>query len=277
VAATVVEACLGLVAGSGSLPLLVARGARAQAGRLVVLALAEAGRFESLAHRVVPCQVGEIGPMLGVLAEEGIRQVVFAGRVPKEGLFHGASLDAAARGLVARSRDWTDEGLLEAAAQALAGLGIELLDQRRFLAPWLAPEGHLAGPRAPAAVAADIARGAEVARAVARYGIGQTVVVRAGVVAAVEGMEGTDETIRRGLRLAGPGGTVVKAPRPGHDYRFDVPTVGEVTLGMCAEGQAAALALEAGRVALVERDRVTALADTAGISVVGLSGTGALG
>jgi DUF1009 family protein len=111
-----------------------------------------------------------------------------------------------------------------------------------------------------------------VARDLAGHGIGQTVVLRAGSVAAVEAMEGTDETIRRGLALAGPGAVVVKAAAPTHDYRFDVPAVGAATLDLCAEGRAAALAVEAGRVLLLDREHVAAVAERTRISVVGIPG-----
>jgi DUF1009 family protein len=151
-------------------------------------------------------------------------------------------------------------------------MGIDVLDQRRFLTPWLAPAGPAAGPTPDARVQADLVRGAAAARGLAAHGIGQTVVLRAGSVAAVEAMEGTDETIRRGLALAGPGAVVVKAAAPTHDYRFDVPAVGAATLDLCAEGRAAALAVEAGRVLLLDREHVTAVAERARISVVGIPG-----
>jgi hypothetical protein len=263
-------AALGLVGGAGALPALVAREARRQGWRVVLFAL-DAAAGDADADRVVPCRLGDVGPILGVLGEEGIRDVVLAGRVSKAGLFHGAPLDAPAQELLGRAADWSDDALLRTAAGALAGLGIELLDQRRFLEPWLAPAGPVAGPPVPAAQAADVARGVALARAMARRGVGQTVVVRAGSVAAVEAMEGTDEAIRRGLRLAGPGAVVAKATAPGHDYRFDVPTVGPETLACCAAGGAAVLAVEAGRVVLLDRERLRADADRAGISVAGVA------
>jgi hypothetical protein len=263
---------LGLVGGAGELPALMAREARQAGWRVVAFALADPAALAPVADRVVPCRLGEAAPIVEALAGEGIRHVVLAGGVRKDGLFLGAPLDATARDLIARSRDWTDDGLLRTATAALEAMGIELLDQRRFLAPWLAPAGAAAGPAPGEAVTADIARGLAVARELARHGIGQSVVVRAGTVVAVEAMEGTDETIRRGLALAGPGAVVVKATGPAHDYRFDVPTVGAATLRLCVEGRAAALAVEAGRVLLLDRPAVAAEAARAGISVVGVSG-----
>jgi hypothetical protein len=264
---------LGVVGGDGVLPALVVQEARRAGWRVVALALGDPDPLTAHADRVVPCRLGDAGPVVGVLAEEGIRHVVFAGRVRKDLLFRGAPLDGEATRVLSRARDWSDEGLLRAASEALAALGIELLDQRRFLAPWLLPAGLVAGAPPAAAVREDIARGLVLAREMARRGVGQTVVVRAGSVAAVEAMEGTDEAIRRGLGLAGPGAVVVKAAGPTHDYRFDVPTVGPDTLALCVAGGAAALAAEAERVVLLDRPRMQADAERAGISVVGVEGS----
>jgi DUF1009 family protein len=263
---------LGLVGGAGTLPALMAREARQAGWRVVAFALADAGELGQVADRLVPCRLGDVGPIFEVLAGERIRHVVLAGGVRKDGLFQGVPVDDTARALLDRSPDWSDDGLLRTASAALASMGIEVLDQRRFLGPWLVPAGPAAGPPAGDAVAADITRGLALARDLAARGVGQTVVLRAGSVAAVEAMEGTDETIRRGLALAGPGAVVVKATAPTHDYRFDVPAVGAATLGLCAQGRAAALAVEAGRVLLLDRDAVATAADRAGISVVGVSG-----
>ncbi len=263
---------LGLVAGSGMLPALMAREARRAGWRVVAFALGDAPALDEAADRVVRCRLGDVGPIFEVLTGERIRHVVLAGRIYKDGLFHGAPLDDAARALLDRAPDWTDDGLLQTASAALAAMGIEVLDQRRFLEPWLAPAGPAAGRAPGEAVQADIVRGLAVARDLAGHGIGQTVVLRAGSVAAVEAMEGTDETIRRGLALAGAGAVVVKATAPSHDYRFDVPAVGAATLALCVQGRAAALAVEAGRVLLLDRETVADAAERAGISIVGVPG-----
>ncbi len=268
------QGSLGLVGGTGGLPALMAREARREGWRVVAFAFAESGTLAEAVDRVVPCRIGEVGAIFDVLAGERIRHVVLAGSLSKDGLFHGMPLDASARALVDRSPDWTDEGLLQTATAALGAMGIELLDQRRFLTPWLAPAGHVAGPHLGEPARGEVARGLALARDLARHGVGQTVIVRAGSVAAVEAMEGTDEAICRGLRLAGPGAVVVKATASGHDYRFDVPAVGAATLALCVEGRAAALAVEAGRVLLLDRETIAAEAARAGISIVGVAGGG---
>lgn len=262
---------LGLVGGAGALPALMAREARRAGWRVIAFALAPPELLEPHADRVVPCRLGDVGPILEVLGEEGIRHVVLAGRVRKDVLFQGAPLDSVARDLVSRAKDWTDEGLLGTAVRVLGSMGIEVLDQRGFLSPWLVPSGAVAGPPVPKESQADVERGLVLAREMAERGIGQTVILRAGSVAAIEAMEGTDEAVRRGLALAGRGAVVVKAAAPAHDYRLDVPTVGPDTVDRCAAGGAAVLALEAGRVLLLEREQVEAQAARAGISIVGVA------
>ncbi len=152
---------------------------------------------------------------------------------------------------------------------------IEILDPRPFFGDWISGGGSI-GRRAPTEEEdRDIERGLEVARRLAAVGVGQTVVVRLGLCLAVEASEGTTETVRRGLALAGPGAVVVKAVFPEHDYRFDVPLVGPETLHAMEAGRAGALAIEAGRVLILERDRVIEIADRAKIAIVSVPpGTG---
>jgi DUF1009 family protein len=262
---------LGLVGGAGALPAIMAREARQAGWRVIAFAFTAPEFLVPHADRVVPCRLGDVAPIFAVLGEEGIRHVVLAGRVRKDVVFQGAPLDATARDLLAQAKDWTDEGILGAAVEAAESMGIEVLDQRRFLGPWLAPRGWIAGPSLDPAHVVDVTRGLALAREMASQGVGQTIVLRAGSVAAVEAMEGTDEAVRRGLALAGRGAIVVKASGRGHDYRLDVPTVGLETVACCAAGGAAALAVEAERVLLLQRERVEEEAARVGISIVGVA------
>jgi DUF1009 family protein len=161
------------------------------------------------------------------------------------------------------------DGNIAAAIEAtLAGLGIELLDQRPFLGDWLAG-ARTWTKRAPTdAEWSDIRRGFTVARALAAASVGQTVVLRRGAVSAVEAIEGTTEAIRRGAALAGPGAVVVKATAPTHDFRFDVPAVGVESLEAAAAGGVTAVAIEAGRVLVLDREATIGRADAAGIALV---------
>jgi DUF1009 family protein len=219
---------LGLVSGTGGLPTLMAREARRAGWRVVAFAFAEPAALADAVDRVVPVRIGEVGPIFDVLAGERIRHVVLAGSLRKDGLFQGMPLDDTARALVDRSPDWTDEGLLQTATAALTAMGIELLDQRAFLAPWLAPVGHVAGPPLAESAGADVARGLALARDFARHRVARTVVVRAGSVVAAEATEGTDECHPPWPPAGGPR-RGASAHRPDHDHRFDVPAVGAVT------------------------------------------------
>jgi len=263
-----VERTLGLMAGAGVLPGRVGAEAARQGWRVVVFAFDEAPAPAPWARRVIPCQLDRIGDALGALQAERAGAVVFAGRFLKERLFRASSPDATLRRLFAAAGGLSDRGLTAAVVEALAGLGIEVLDPRTFLAPCLAPAGTLTARSPTHAEMEDIRLGLGLARRCAEYDVGQTVVVARGVAVAVEALEGTSEAIRRGCQLAGPGAVVVKAVAPQHDYRLDVPAVGLETLEIMARGGARALAVEAMKIAIVDRERVVALADGAGISIV---------
>jgi DUF1009 family protein len=149
-------------------------------------------------------------------------------------------------------------------------MGIEVLDQRRFLGDWIGRSGCWSSRAPTDAEWADVQRGLKVARLVADAGVGQTVVVKSGAVTAVEATEGTTETIRRGLAQAGPGAVVVKAVAREHDYRFDTPGVGPETIEAAASGGAKVLAVEAERVLVLDRDECLRIANQAGMALVGV-------
>lgn len=265
------EQALGLMCGAGALPAHVASEARRQGWRVIAFSFAEAPGLEGVAHRAISSRLTEIGAVLEGLRRERVSAVLFAGKLWKEDVLAGAAAaDPAGQQLMRAAGGLTDSGLAQAVAGTLAGLGIEVLDQRPFLAALLVAPGLLT-PRAPSdAEWKDIRLGLSLARQHGGLGAGQTVVLKHGVVAAVEGIEGTTETIRRGCGLAGPGAVVVKAVAARHDYRFDVPAVGEETVSALAQGHAAVLALEAGKVLLLDREAVVAKAGRDGIAIVSL-------
>ena len=265
------EQALGLMCGAGALPAHVASEARRQGWRVVAFLFAAASALEGIVDRTIPSRLTDIGGVLDGLRRERVSAVVFTGKLSKRDVFAGAAAaDPAGQALRDAAGGLSDSGLAEAVVGTLAALGIEVLDPRAFLAPLLIPPGVLT-PRAPSdAEWKDIRLGLSLARQCGGFGVGQTVVVKQGVVAAVEGIDGTSETIRRGCGLAGPGAVVVKAVPPRHDYRFDVPAVGSETVSALAQGRAGALAVEAGKVLLLDRDAVVAEASRDGIAIVSL-------
>lgn len=248
----------------------MAEEARRQGWRVVALVFGEAPGLDGAVDRLVSCRLSDIGAALETIRREGIKSVVFCGTLPKPELIGALPRDAHGRRFLAQGGQFTDASLSRATLEALEGVGVRVVDQRIFLAPLLASGGVLTARAPTPAEWEDIAVGLKLARQCAAFGVGQTVVIQGGAVVAVEAMEGTDDAIRRGCALAGPGAVVVKAVSPRHDYRFDVPTVGEATIASMARGKALVLAVESGRILLVDRQAVIERANRDGIAVVGV-------
>jgi len=255
------------MAGAGVLPGRAAAEAVRQGWRVVALAFDEAAGLGAHAERVVPSTIKDIQAVLQTLGDERVQAAVFVGKFWKQRVFDavGATDEAGLR--LARS-GLSDDALAGTVLATLSGMGIEVLDQRPFLAPWMMDDGTLTSRAPSPAEWEEIRAGFALARRLAEDGIGQTVVRSRGVTLAVEAVEGTDETIRRGVRLAGPGAVVVKAVAAGHDFRFDIPTVGPATIAAMADGGATALAVDGGKVLLVDREDAVRAANAAGIAVV---------
>jgi len=268
-----VERSLGLMAGAGVLPGRAAAEAKRRGWRVAAFAFEDAPGLAEAVDTFIPSTITDIQAVLAGLTAHRVGAAVFVGKFWKSSAFSKYD-QADAAGLGLARGGLSDEALAQMVVATLAGMHIEVLDQREFLAPWLLPAGTLGG-RAPVAAEWDeIREGFRLAGRLAADGVGQTVVRARGVTVALEAAEGTDEAIRRGGRLAGPGAVVVKAVATSHDYRFDVPTVGAATLDAMREGGATALAVPAGRVLLLDRDEVVRLADQAGIAVVSVDDAG---
>jgi DUF1009 family protein len=261
---------IGLIAGNGALPGLFARAARRQGYR--VLAVGHRGETDpGLAEEVDRLdwvRVGQVARIERLLRGEGITEAVLAGGFSRMRAVREARPDLGLFRIVARLRSFRDDALLRAAADEFESAGIRIVAPTPFLSEVLAPPGHLAGPRLDAAQERDVQLGEEVARALGRADVGQTVVVKNGHVLALEAVEGTDACIRRGAALGGAGVVVVKRSKPGQDERFDLPAIGPGTIEVLREVGARVLSVEAGRTLLLEGDRLLRAAEAAGIAVV---------
>jgi hypothetical protein len=269
-----VERALALMCGAGLLPARMADEARRRGWRVIAFAFDDAADLAGRVDRVVPAHITALGPVLLALKETGVSAALFSGRfsMPEVVRTDRATADAVARGFEAQAGSRVDARLAEVVIATLGGLGVEVLDQREFLGEWRQGVGCWSARTPTEAEWADVRRGLAVARMVADARIGQTVVVKHGAVVAVEAVEGTTETIRRGGAVGGPGTIVVKAVARDHDYRFDAPAVGPDTLRAAAEAGAAVVALEADRVLLFDRAETLRVADAAAIAVVGVDG-----
>ncbi len=265
---------IGLIAGNGRFPILFAETAKRQGVRVV--AAAHRGEtldeIERVADAVTWVKVGELGKIIRTFLDAGVKRAVMAGGIQKVGLFTGARPDLRGAAFLARVRSFRDDALLRGIAVELERDGIEVVPSTLFLSEIVTREGTLGRARAKKDAWSDIALGFRVAKEVGRYDVGQSVVVRGGLVLAIEGMEGTDQCIRRGGELARGEIIVVKVAKPTQDLRFDVPAVGPATVAILSAVKGRAIALEAGRTILLDREQFLADADRANIAVVGVSG-----
>jgi DUF1009 family protein len=262
------------MAGAGDVPGQVAGEARRQGWRVVAFTLGgENAGLATHAEEVVLVDLTDMQNAIQALAARAPGSAVFCGKFWKQDAFSRATeTDPAGRRLIGAG--FGDIPLRRMIVTVLQGMGIEVLDQRQFLAPWLMNVPSLTAREPTPTEWAEVRAGLRVARALAAFDVGQTVVQARGVTVAVEAMEGTDETIRRGTRLAGPGAVIVKAIGADNDYRFDVPAIGPPTIAAAAEGRAAVLAVERGRVMLVDREDVTRRAEESEIALVTVDGDG---
>jgi UDP-2,3-diacylglucosamine hydrolase len=265
-------AVIGLIAGNGSLPRLFARAARARG--LTVVAAAHLGETDpSLAAEVDSLawvRVGQVGRIQRIFQKAGVQEAVLAGGFLRMRAVALLRPDLGLLRVAARLRSMRDDALLRAVAEDFEAHGVRIVSAASYLAELLAPTGRLAGPELDEGARRDVALGSEVAAALGRADVGQTVVVKDGHVLALEAVEGTDACIRRGAALGGRGVVVVKRLKPGQDERFDLPAVGPGTLEVMVEVGARVLAVEAGKTFLLEAERLLSAADRAGVTLLGL-------
>lgn len=271
------ERSLALICGAGVLPARMAGEARRQGWRVVAFPFGDAVEVGAHADVIIPSRITEIGPVLEALQREKVSAALFAGKFWMADVLtaDAAGADAAAVGLAQQASARNDARLAEIVISTLAGFGITVLDQRQFIGDWLAGAGAWSARAPSEAEWADVRTGLRLARLVAEHGIGQTVVLKHGAVTAVEAMEGTTETIRRGTALGGPGAVVVKCVAANHDYRLDLPAIGAETIEAAARGGAGVVAFQAGRLLLLDREATRRHADAAGLAVIGVDDDGA--
>jgi DUF1009 family protein len=268
----VAGAALGLIAGNGRFPFLAAAGARRAGRRVVALALREetAPELEREVDEMHWISLGQLGTAIEILQRAGAREAVMAGQVQHRQIFSDVVPDLKLLGVLARLALRNTDSLIGAVAEALAREGITLLPSVAFLQDQLALAGPMTQRRPDADEQRDIAYGESVARALAGMDLGQTAVVKGRAAVALEAMEGTDETIRRAGRIAGPGTTVVKVSKPKQDMRFDVSVVGSGTFDAMREVGARVLAIDASRSLLIDRSVFLERADSERVAVFGL-------
>jgi DUF1009 family protein len=272
---------IGLIAGNGTFPLLVLDAARAQGFDVVVAALKEEASPEIERHGAAAVHwlsLGELSRLIETFQREGVRRAIMAGQVKHKQIFSSIRPDWKLATLLLSLGTRNTDSLLGAVAQTLAKEGITLENSTSFLEPLLAKAGVLTQRALSPPEKKNIEYGRIVARHLAQYDIGQTVVVAESACVAVEAMEGTDAAIGRAgeimRSLAGEASTlgreltVVKIAKPNQDMRFDVPVIGVKTIEVMRQAGATCLALDAGKCLLLDGNATIAAADSAGIAIV---------
>lgn len=260
---------VGIVAGSGRLPILLLESLQADNYPAVVVSVCknpepELEQFSVHFQQISP---GQLRKIVKAFHRNGVGEIVLIGAVNKAQVFHPKRFDTLALKALSRNRKRGDRALLRAIAEIFEENELKVLDQRTYLSSLLPQPGMLTPRQLEPSVLHDAELGMRLARQMALWDVGQTVVLKDGVVVAVEAVEGTNAAIRRGAELAGPNVVVAKAAHPQHDFRFDVPTIGPETLELLQEVKASTIVIEAERAFLVDRERVITLADAANIAI----------
>ncbi len=265
---------IGLIAGSGQFPIIFSK--KAKSGNFLVYAAAFINEAEETLKAHVEAiewmHLGQVKRLIGFFKKNGIKEAVMLGAIKKTRMFSDVRPDIKAISLVARMKSTHDDGLLSAFAGLLEKEGIIIKSSTFLLPDLLAEEGCWTKRKPTRAEKADIDLGWHIAKEVGRLDIGQCVVVCGGSVLAVEAIDGTDATIRRGGKLGNGESVVVKVCKPNQDTRFDMPAVGSQTISSMHESGVILLAVEAQKAVVFDKDEMVMLADRFEISIVAISG-----
>jgi len=263
---------IGIIAGKGKLPLILAKRIKKAHIELLVISLTNdyQKKLPSITDRFYSFELGQLQAIMNTLLTEDIKEIFMIGKLGKEIIFEKSKLDAKAIAILSKLKDKDDNAIMKAIVDELENVGIKVLSQTLYLSDLLVKKGVLTKNQPDAKQWLDIEYGILMAKEIASLNIGQMVVVKDRTVLAVEAQEGTDETILRAGRLAQEGLVVAKTSNLNHDIRFDIPTVGYSTIKTMIKAKANVLALEAEKVLIVDKDEMIKKADKSEIVIVGV-------
>ena len=263
---------LGLIAGGGAFPLMVADAARERGLRVV--AVAHEGETDPLLAQKVDeltwIRLGQLGHLIKALKKAGVTKTVMAGSINKKKMFENVRPDLRGLTLMSKLAIFHDDDILRAVAAELHKEGIDMASSAEHLPELLAPRGNLTHRKPNREEREDVEFGWKIAKELGRLDVGQCVVVRKKTVLALEAIEGTNETILRGGELAKENAVVVKVSKPNQDLRFDVPAVGPETIQAMSKVRASVLAIEAGKTLIFDKDEMISYANRLRIAVLSL-------
>ncbi|MBN2145534.1 MAG: UDP-2,3-diacylglucosamine diphosphatase LpxI [Candidatus Aureabacteria bacterium] len=264
---------LGLIAGNGDFPLLVAKGAKQSGVKQIVVAaiLGETDEsIEVLADVVVWVEVGQLSQMIHFFKKNGCDSIVMAGQITPLKLYSKLKLDLRMAKLMSSVKFRGAAPLLGTIAEELAKDGLNIIDSTTFVKDHLADKGCMTEKKPNPAQLKEIEKGRQLAKSIADLDIGQTLVMKEGSVVAVEAIEGTNETIKRAGLLAGAGIIVLKVSKTKQDKRFDIPVIGIETIKVLHEAGAAILAVDHDGAIMLNKPDVIRLSNELGIILFGM-------
>lgn len=262
---------LGIIAGQGKYPVMLAREATQEGVDVFVIAIRDytSPQISEYASEVHWFELGNVSGMLDTLKKSGVRKVALAGRVPHDTLLHYSKFDKFSRAILSVVMDKKANSILKVVSNVLAKNGITVVDSLRYLNKYIPRKGLLTkGRPLTETEEKEIKFGLPIARKVAELDIGLSIVVKNQIVVAVEGIEGTDETIKRGGQLGGAGVVVIKVARPRQDPRWDLPVVGLRTIQVMKSVKASCLAISANKTLFFDQEKAISLAEESNIAIV---------
>jgi len=262
---------LGLIAGNGKFPIAFAQKARLKSYKIIAAGIKGDTSFllRFFVDKYQLFHVGELKNLFNYFKSENVEEVIMAGQVNPNNLFEqNVELDEEFSQLFDAIKDRKADTIFSAVAEKLKQNGMQLVDSTFLLEDYLAPKGTLSKRGPTMEELEDISFGRGIAKAMGGIDVGQTVVVKDKAIVAIEAMEGTDQTINRGSKIAKKGAVVVKMSKPKQDLRFDIPVIGPRTIQTMIKSQASCLAIEAEKTIIIDREKVVKLANSADICLV---------
>jgi len=261
---------IALIAGGGILPVILAqRLSEINALSLLIVLQGSIERFSGMPVRIYEIAPGRVKKLMRVLTKNSINRIIFIGKIDKGGFIERKGLDFKTIKLIKKLKDGKDMSIFNVIVSEFKKIGIEVLPQDGFLKDMIAAKGLMTKRKPSKTEIADAHFGMDHAKKIATMDIGQTVIVKNQIVTAVEAAEGTNAAIRRGASISGKNFIICKAAREKQDRRFDIPGIGMDTLEIMTETGCRLLALEAGKIIIVDIENVLDYANKNKISIIG--------
>lgn len=263
---------IGLIAGNGRFPFLVAQQIKKDNNRVVAVALVGETdpSLEKIVDKIIWLPLGKLQKLIDFFKKEAISEAIMAGQAKHAKLFAGLKLDLRSIKLLGSIKNKKADSILGAVAGELSKDGIKLLPSHRYLKHLLPKPGVLAGRKLSKEEQKDVDFGRRIAKQIAGLDIGQTVVVKDRCVLAVESLEGTDQCIKRAATLGRDNIIVIKVAKPNQDFRFDIPVIGPGTIKVMADVKGRAIAIDAGMTLLIDKEELIDIADKNKITIVAI-------